>query len=589
MKKGYKKGIEIIPNGWKIASLSDVSKIIMGQSPLSQFYNSTGQGLPLIQGNADILNRKTIIRSHTTSITKIGNKGDIIMSVRAPVGAISKTDFDCCLGRGICAIRRGNEYLYHYLIFIEEKWKQFSAGSTFESINSHQISNLTILIPKLAEQTAIANVLSDADKLIENLEKLIIKKRAIKQGAMQQLLTGKKRLPVFSGKWEVKTLGEVVNVFKGSGLSKSQITDKGKYPCILYGELYTCYGRVISDVISKTNSKNGALSVSGDILMPGSTTTSGIDLATASALLIDNILLGGDINIIRQKNNLYDSIFLAYYLFFHKEEISKITQGTTIHHLYGNSLKNLLIKVPSKKEQTAIAKVLSDMDAEIEALEKSLGKYRQIKTGMMQQLLSGKIRLANTAAIIPLKSKPKHNKHFNEAVIISVLASTFGTEQYPLGRFRYNKFMYLFHRKIDNDVSGYIKQAAGPYTPSVKYGGAEKIAIDKKYIRRHKAEKRTGFIADENNDEAIDYFYEWYDSNSLEWLEQFRYKSKEQLELLATVDMADQELKQKDKPVSVAAIKSFIKNEPKWQAKLSREIFSDENIKQALIELQEVL
>ena len=66
------------------------SKIIMGQSPLSQFYNSTGQGLPLIQGNADILNRKTIIRSHTTSITKIGNKGDIIMSVRAPVGAISK-------------------------------------------------------------------------------------------------------------------------------------------------------------------------------------------------------------------------------------------------------------------------------------------------------------------------------------------------------------------------------------------------------------------------------------------------------------------------------------------------------------------
>ena len=111
---GYKNTEEgVFPEDWDIIKMGKIATITMGQSPLSEFYNTELVGLPLIQGNADIENRKTIIRSYTSMITKKGKVGDIIMSVRAPVGEVAKSTFDCCLGRGVCAISYKNEYLYH--------------------------------------------------------------------------------------------------------------------------------------------------------------------------------------------------------------------------------------------------------------------------------------------------------------------------------------------------------------------------------------------------------------------------------------------------------------------------------------------
>jgi len=232
--------------------------------------------------------------------------------------------------------------------------------------------------------------------LLAALDKLIAKKRAIKQAAMQQLLTGKTRLPGFTGEWETKRLGEVADVLKGSALSKSLIAASGVHPCILYGELFTTYGRVISNVVSRTNSSEGCRSVAGDVLLPGSTTTTGADLATASALLIDDVALGGDIIIVRCKGKSYDPVFLANFLTHTaRHEIAELTQGITIHHLYGKDLKTLSLQLPSLPEQTAIAAVLSDMDAAIAALERRRDKTQQIKQGMMQQLLTGRVRLVD--------------------------------------------------------------------------------------------------------------------------------------------------------------------------------------------------
>ena len=181
--------------GWEVKKLGEIAEIIMGQSPLSEYYNTEGKGLPLIQGNADVENRKTIIRYYTSTITKRGKVGDIIMSVRAPVGEISKAIFDCCLGRGVCSIRFKNEFLYHYLIFFEKSWAKFSTGSTFDSVNSTHVKELEIQIPeKKEEQTRIAQILTDMDAEIEALEKKLEKYKMLKQGMMQELLTGKTRL-----------------------------------------------------------------------------------------------------------------------------------------------------------------------------------------------------------------------------------------------------------------------------------------------------------------------------------------------------------------------------------------------------------
>jgi type I restriction enzyme, S subunit len=198
-KKAIKQGAmqELLrpKEGWEVKRLGEVANVTMGQSPLSKYYNSEGIGLPLVQGNADVKDRKTIVRFYTSEITKKGKHGDIIMSVRAPVGEVSKASFDCCLGRGVCSITFKNEYLYHFLINFEKSWSRFSTGSTFDSVNSKQVNELEILIPKeVYEQTRIARILSDMDSEIAQMEAQLDKYRNLKQGMMQELLTGKKRL-----------------------------------------------------------------------------------------------------------------------------------------------------------------------------------------------------------------------------------------------------------------------------------------------------------------------------------------------------------------------------------------------------------
>ena len=181
--------------GWAVKRLEEIAEIVMGQSPSSAHYNRKGNGLPLIQGNADVSGRVTIQRIFTTAITKRARCGDILMSVRAPVGEISRAVFDVCLGRGVCAIRYPNDFLYHSLIREEPSWVKLSKGSTFDSVNSADVKAFEIPIPSdTDEQTAIAAVLSEMDAEIAALEAKLAKARQIKQGMMHNLLTGRIRL-----------------------------------------------------------------------------------------------------------------------------------------------------------------------------------------------------------------------------------------------------------------------------------------------------------------------------------------------------------------------------------------------------------
>ncbi|MEQ6389231.1 restriction endonuclease subunit S [Bacillaceae bacterium S4-13-58] len=190
-----KKRLPEFDGEWEVKKLGEIATVSMGQSPSSKYYNSNMKGLPLIQGNADIDKRRSIIRIYTTQITKRCSKGDIIMTVRAPVGAIAKASTDSCLGRGVCSINFKNDYLYYFLLSIEEKWSQMSKGSTFDSISASDVLTLEVSLPALKdEQNAIAQVLSDMDLEIEALEEKLEKVKTIKQGMMQELLTGRIRL-----------------------------------------------------------------------------------------------------------------------------------------------------------------------------------------------------------------------------------------------------------------------------------------------------------------------------------------------------------------------------------------------------------
>ena len=190
-----KKRLPGFTEKWVEKKLGDICTIIMGQSPSSVHYNTQNIGLPLIQGNADLENRQQVIRFYTSEITKECEEGDIIMSVRAPVGAVGKAICRSCLGRGVCAIKSNNDFLYHYFVYTENNWGFFSKGSTFDSINSDELYQLSLILSNdINEQQAIAAILSDMDQEIANLEAQRDKYSVLKSGMMQKLLTGKIRL-----------------------------------------------------------------------------------------------------------------------------------------------------------------------------------------------------------------------------------------------------------------------------------------------------------------------------------------------------------------------------------------------------------
>ena len=185
---------------WEEVKLSAVAQITMGSSPKSEAYNDAGDGLPLLQGNADIKNRKSVPRIYTSQITKECHVDDILFSVRAPVGTVAISNHHACIGRGIAAIKakknHSQDYLYQWLLSFETKWERYSQGSTFEAVNSNDIKSLNLSVPNFKEQQKIAAVLTNADKEIELLEQQLTNLQQEKKALMQVLLTGKKRVVV---------------------------------------------------------------------------------------------------------------------------------------------------------------------------------------------------------------------------------------------------------------------------------------------------------------------------------------------------------------------------------------------------------
>ena len=179
-----------------VVPLCELALITMGQSPSSETYNTSFNGVPLIQGNADISNRKTFPRMYTTSPTKICSPGDILISVRAPVGTVARSTISACIGRGICSIRpkRMSDYIYEYLLYYEDKWGRVSQGSTFESISGDDIGKLSI--PQHQESDQVAKMLTFAGKEIDLLRQDVEQEKRKKKALMQLLLTGIVRVNV---------------------------------------------------------------------------------------------------------------------------------------------------------------------------------------------------------------------------------------------------------------------------------------------------------------------------------------------------------------------------------------------------------
>ncbi|MCG6534873.1 MAG: restriction endonuclease subunit S [Syntrophales bacterium LBB04] len=410
---GYKQTeVGVIPEDWEVHKLGERTGFRTGPFG-SALHKSdyTDDGIPVI--NPMHIIDGQIVPTRTMTVTQAAAKhladfrlkaDDIIMGRRGDMGRCAvvqnhQTGWLC--GTGSIIIRCADSIAPDFLQRVLSSHRAVAAiedtsvGSTMINLNQSTLSGLRIQCPALPEQRAIAAALSDVDALIDALDRLIAKKRDLKQAAMQQLLTGQTRLPGFSGEWEKCFLSDVATPSKGKGIRKDEIVLDG-LPCIRYGEIYTYhqdYIRTFNSFILPKIAKQSQRLQKGDLLFAGSGETAE-EIGKCVAFLGDEeAYAGGDIVIFRPVGQ--NSMYLGY-LMNHSsivEQKARMGQGDAIVHINARSLGQLKFRLPLCVEQTAIAAVLSDMDAEIAALETRRDKTRALKQGMMQELLTGRTRL----------------------------------------------------------------------------------------------------------------------------------------------------------------------------------------------------
>ncbi|PHY62768.1 restriction endonuclease subunit S [Shewanella xiamenensis] len=425
----------VIPIDWTAKQLKDVFALKNGYSFKGDFFSNDGP-IVLTPGNFKLegglyfeaRNTKRYCAEYPKGYEF--EKGDlvVVMTDLTPdcnlLGKPAFVDFDekvlhnQRIGKITLLVKNWDRRFLYYTLLSSaylSNIKNAATGSTVRHTSPSTISGTWIAEPPADEQTAIAKALSDVDALIQELEKLIAKKQAIKTATMQQLLTGRTRLPAFAyhpdGRkkgykpselgeipedWEIVKLGNLAKFFKGSGLPKSELSESGKIKCIHYGQLFTIYGPKIESIISRTKCAGLVTSQENDVLMPTSDVTPN-GLATASCITETGVTLGGDILIIRADKQKLNGVFFSYLIKVLRDQVMQLVTGSTVYHLYGSDMAKFEFAIPPREEQTAIANILSDMDAEAQALEQRLYKTRQIKQGMMQELLTGKTRLVKPA------------------------------------------------------------------------------------------------------------------------------------------------------------------------------------------------
>jgi type I restriction enzyme S subunit len=386
VKPGYKlTEVGVIPDDWEVKQLGELAKLKNGYSFSSSTYTPIGQFKIVTIANvqdgymdAAASNKIGALPRDLQPHHRLQHS-DILISMTGNVGRVCHVTEDDCLlnqrvGKLVPSAVDGN---FLFLLLSQRAFLAAMAGKAKGGAQGNLSRADIIEYPfpvslSLAEQRAIANALSDVNALLDGLERLIAKKRDLKQAAMQQLLTGQTRLPGFSGEWVVRRLGEVVQIQKGQLITSSTLLS-GDVPVIAGGRqpayfhaTANRYGRTI------TISASGA--------------------SAGYVALYEGPIFASDCSTISESSS-YCLDFIFYQLLCKQQAIYKAQTGGAQPHIHAKDLCPIQFSFPTVAEQGAIAAVLCDMDAELSALQARRDKTRDLKQAMMQELLTGRTRL----------------------------------------------------------------------------------------------------------------------------------------------------------------------------------------------------
>lgn len=458
-----------------------------------------------------------------------------------------------------------NKEWFAYFFASEITQKQISllsVGGIMDGLSSKIIKNIQVVRPTdEMEQIRIASALSNIDNLISELGKLLEKKRAIKQGAMQQLLTGKKRLKGFTEPWVEKKLGADALILRGGSPRpiEDYITDSPDgLNWIKIGDVKPNdkYFRNTAEKIRKEGLTKTRQVKKGDFILSNS-----MSFGRPYILDIDGCIHDGWL-VIQDYQEAYDMQFLYYILCSDAvmNQYISMAAGSSVQNLNKEKVANVLLYAPSSlKEQSAIASVLSSMDNEITTLEAKRDKYTAIKHGMMQQLLTGKIRLVETVA----KTKTTiANVHFRRSVLAAEIAERLYDEP-TFGHVKMEKILFLTERLCHIDIgSHYHRDAAGPYDNRALRSIDSQLK-KQKWFEVRQTEKGNRYVPMQNRGKHKTYFDKYY-SDVLPMFEKiintFKSQRTEQCEIVATLYSAWEDLLHSHKPFSDADIVNEVLN-----------------------------
>jgi len=381
LRQGYKQTeVGIIPEDWKALILGDVIRFQRGFD-LPHRFRRAGK-IPIISssGICGLHDQPQAVAPGVVT-GRYGTIGEVFFIEEDywPLNtALFVKDF------------KGNDPRFISFLLRTIDFHSHSGKSGVPGVNRNDLHELMVALPTYKEQCAIATALSDVDALIVSLDKLIAKKRNIKQGAMQQLLTGKKRLPGFNAEWEVTVLGDVIEKFVGGGTPSRSIPHYwgNGIPWVTVKDFATFNPHQSQESITRIGLQNSA-----SHLIPKGTLITSTRMALGKAVVYEvDVTINQDLKALFPKLRL-DTQFLYFWFQHQGKSIDDLGSGSTVKGISLPDLKKIEFPLPPRSEQTAIATVLSDMDAEITAIEARRDKTKAIKQGMMQALLTGRIRL----------------------------------------------------------------------------------------------------------------------------------------------------------------------------------------------------
>ncbi len=411
IKPGYKQTeVGVIPEDWEVAALGDLGDFSKGSGVRK---NEAQSGdLPCVRYGEIYTYHNDIVRKYNSRISpevaktaKRLRKGDVLFAgsgeTKEEIGkAVAFVADDETYAGGdivILSPRTGSSEFLGYALNAPPVIRQKASkgqGDAVVHISANAIASIKLALPTKEEQTAIAQALSDVDTLLATLDQLIAKKRDLKQAAMQQLLTGKTRLPGFEGEWEVKRLGDVADIRSGGTPSTGDSAAwDGAIPWCTPTDITALGGRKYLTTTSRTITDHGLKNSSAELIPAHSIVMT--SRATIGECAINSVPMTtnqGFKNLISLSS--IDVEFLYYLLLTQTQGLIGLSAGSTFLEISKTQLKQYEVRLPTmKEEQTAIATVLSDMGAEIAVLEARRNKTQHIKQAMMQELLTGKTRL----------------------------------------------------------------------------------------------------------------------------------------------------------------------------------------------------